>query len=124
MADKSIMKSKRALRRRRKVRGIVMGTAERPRLTVSKSLNNIFAQVIDDEKKVTLVAAASNSKNVVSYLKDDMNKTKIAEKVGEIIAAEAKEKGIEAVVFDRNEHRYHGRIKALADGARKSGLKI
>jgi len=124
MADKNIMKAKRALRRRHKVRGIVVGTAERPRLTVSKSLNNIFAQVIDDEKKVTIVAAASNSKNVASHLKDDMNKIKIAEKVGEIIALEAKGKGIEVVVFDRNEHRYHGRIKAVADGARKNGLKF
>jgi len=124
MADKNILRAKRALRRRRKVRGTVVGTAERPRLTVSKSLNNIFAQLIDDDKKVTIVAAASNSKNVSSHLKDDMSKTKVAIKVGEIIANEAKEKGIEAVVFDRNEHRYQGRVKALADGARKSGLKF
>lgn len=124
MADKNILRAKRALRRRRKVRGIVVGTAERPRLTVSKSLNNIFAQIIDDEKKVTIIAAASNSKNVASHLKDDMSKTKVAIKVGEIIASEAKEKGIEVVVFDRNKHRYQGRVKALADGARKSGLKF
>jgi len=124
MADKNILRAKRALRRRRKVRGTVVGTAERPRLTVSKSLNNVFAQVIDDEKKVTIVAASSNSKNVADHIKDDMNKTKVAEKVGEIIAGEAKEKGIEAVVFDRNKHRYHGRVKALADGARKSGIKF
>ncbi len=124
MADKNILRAKRALRRRRKVRGIVDGTAERPRLTVSKSLNNVFAQLIDDEKKITIVAAASNSKNVADHIKDDMTKTKVAEKVGEIIAGAAKEKGIEVVVFDRNEHRYHGRIKALADGARKSGLKF
>ena len=124
MADKNILRAKRALRRRRKVRGIVVGTAERPRLTVSKSLNNIFAQIIDDEKKVTIIAAASNSQNVASHLKDDMSKTKVAIKVGEIIASEAKEKGIEVVVFDRNKHRYQGRVKALADGARKSGLKF
>ncbi|MBU8933092.1 MAG: 50S ribosomal protein L18 [candidate division Zixibacteria bacterium] len=124
MADKNIQKAKRAMRRRRKVRGIVSGTADRPRLTVCKSLNNMFAQIIDDEKAVTLVAASSNSKNVAEHIEADKNKSQVAFKVGEIIAAEAKAKGIETVVFDRNRHAYHGRIKALADGARKGGLKF
>lgn len=124
MADKNVERKKRAERRRRRVRGHIAGTAERPRLTVAKSLKNIFVQIVDDEKAVTLVAAASNSKNVVAKLKDDMTKVDVARAVGEVLAAEAKEKGIEAVVFDRNQFRYHGRIKAVADGARAGGLKF
>ncbi len=124
MADKNIEKAKRALRRKSRVRGRVFGTAGRPRLAVCKSLKNIFVQIIDDENKVTLVSAASNSKNVKSDLKDSMKKTEIAKKVGSIVAAQAKEKGIEHVVFDRSRFRYHGRIKAVAEGAREGGLKL
>ncbi len=124
MADKNVVRRKRAQRRRLRVRGKVQGTAERPRLTVAKSLKNIFVQVIDDEKAVTLAAAASNSKNVLEHLKDDMTKMDVAKKVGEIVAQEAKAKGIESVVFDRNQYRYHGRIKAVAEGARSGGLKL
>ena len=124
MAEKNVVRRKRAQRRRLRVRGKVHGTAERPRLTVAKSLKNIFVQVIDDEKAVTLAAAASNSKNVLEHLKDDMSKMDVAKKVGEIIAEEAKARGIETVVFDRNQYRYHGRIKAVAEGARAGGLKL
>jgi len=124
MADKNVERRKRAERRRRRVRGHIVGSAERPRLTVAKSLKNIFVQIVDDEKAVTLVAAASNSKNVVAQLKDDMTKVDVARAVGEVLAAEAKAKGIETVVFDRNQFRYHGRIKAVADGARAGGLKF
>jgi large subunit ribosomal protein L18 len=124
MAEKNIARAKRAERRRRRVRSIVTGTAERPRLTVSKSLKNIFAQLVDDERAVTIVAASSNSKNVSDQVKPDMSKTDVARKVGEILAAEAKAKGVEKVVFDRNMYRYHGRIKAVADGARKGGLEF
>jgi large subunit ribosomal protein L18 len=73
---------------------------------------------------VTLVAASSNSKNVRDQLGDKMTKVEIAKKVGEIVAAEAKAKGIETVVFDRNQYRYHGRIKAVAEGARAGGLQL
>ncbi len=124
MADKSIHKFERAERRRRRVRGKVHGTGERPRLTVSKSLKNIFVQIVDDDRAMTLVAAASNSKNVAAQLKPEMTKVEVAQKVGEILAQEAKSHGIEAVVFDRNRYRYHGRIKAVAEGARKGGLKF
>ena len=93
-------------------------------MTVAKSLKNIFVQIIDDEKMVTLAAAASNSENVKSELKEGMTKTEMAFKVGEIAAQQAKEQGIEKVVFDRNRFRYHGRIKAVAEGARKVGLKF
>ena len=124
MADRNVEKRKRAERRRRRVRGRILGTAERPRLTVAKSLNNVFVQIVDDVKAVTLVAAASNSKNVTTQVSEKMTKVEIAKKVGEVVAAEAKAKGIEAVVFDRNQYRYHGRIKAVAEGARAGGLKL
>ncbi len=124
MADKNVMKDRRAERRRRRVRGKVFGTSECPRLTVAKSLKNVFAQIIDDEKRVTLVGAASNSKDVVSVLAEDDKKSDVSKKVGKAIAQLAKEKGIERVVFDRNCNRFHGRVKALADGAREGGLKF
>ena len=106
------------------MRGNVFGTAERPRLTVAKSLNNIFAQIIDDEKMITLAAVASNSQKVRSKLKKNMTKTDIALKVGEILADDAKAKGIIRVVFDRNKYQYHGRIKAVAEGVRKGGIEF
>lgn len=124
MANKNIMKAKRAEKRRRRVRGKVSGTAVCPRLTVCKSLNNVFVQIVDDEKGLTLCAAASNSKDVKAEIKDDMNKTQVAVLVGKAVANAAKENGIEKVVFDRNRFRYHGRVKAVADGVRKGGLKF
>ncbi len=124
MADRIVDKYKRAERRRRRVRRKIFGTADRPRLSVAKSLKHIFAQVVDDERMVTLVAAASNSKSVRQELQDGMTKTEIAQKVGEILARLAKEKGITKVVFDRNRNPYHGRVKALAEGARKGGLEF
>ncbi len=124
MADKNKQRSKRSERRRKKVRDIIKGTAARPRLTVAKSLNNVFVQIIDDGKQTTLVSAASNSSDLMSQLTKKMNKTEIAKKVGEFIASKAKEKGIEAVVFDRNQNLFHGRVKAVADGAREAGLKF
>ncbi|HDL01122.1 MAG TPA: 50S ribosomal protein L18 [candidate division Zixibacteria bacterium] len=124
MADKNVVKGVKAKRRRSRVRGKISGTPERPRLTVAKSLKNIYVQVIDDINRVTLASAATNSKNVASEIKDDMNKTKQAFVIGTIIAKVALEKGIEKVVFDKNVSRYHGRVKAVADGARKGGLKL
>jgi large subunit ribosomal protein L18 len=124
MADKNIVRDKKETRRRKRVRGKVIGTPERPRLTVAKSLKNVFAQIIDDTNRVTMVSASSNSKAVKPEIKNDMTKTDAAKVVGKILAQLAKEKGIEAVVFDRNVSRYHGRVKALADGAREGGLKF
>ncbi|MEA3296422.1 MAG: 50S ribosomal protein L18 [candidate division Zixibacteria bacterium] len=124
MADKNIKRNKQATRRRRRVRAKVFGIAERPRLTVAKTLKNIYAQIVDDEKRHTLVAAASNSKSIRSEIKDDTSKTDVAKAVGQMIATIAKENGIETVVFDRNRFRFHGRIKALAEGAREGGLRF
>jgi large subunit ribosomal protein L18 len=123
MADKHKERAKRAIRRRRRVRGKVFGTAEVPRLTVAKSLTSLYVQVIDDQNSVTLASVATNGKGF-KELGFKGTKTEAAKKVGELIAKVAKEKGIEQVVFDRNRNRYHGRIKALADGAREGGLKF
>ena len=99
-----------------RVRAKISGTAERPRLTVYRSNTEIFAQLIDDNKGVTLAA--------VSSLKMDGKPTEQAKKVGEEIAKVALEKKINEVVFDRRDKQYHGRVKALAEAAREKGLKI
>ncbi len=101
-----------------RVRGKVTGTTERPRLTVFRSNKQIYAQIIDDIKGVTLASASSLK------LEDKLPKKEIAAKVGELIAASAKEAGVETVSFDRNGYLYHGRVKELADAARKGGLKF
>ncbi len=101
-----------------RVRGKISGTAERPRLTVFRSNKQIYAQVIDDLTGKTLAAASSLK------ITDKAPKKEIAAKVGELIAKNAQEAGVTAVVFDRNGYLYHGRIKELADAARKGGLKF
>jgi large subunit ribosomal protein L18 len=105
------------LRRRRRVRAKVRGTAERPRLSVFRSNRGIQAQVIDDVTGHTLAA--------VNWTEDDLKSLKSmdqAKRAGEVLAERAKAAGIESVVFDRGGYRYHGRVKALADGAREKGL--
>ena len=123
MSDKNIVKAKKAQRRRRRTRSKVSGTNSCPRLTVAKSLNNMFVQIIDDEKHTTLASMATNSKEIKAETAK-ATKTEAAKLVGEKIGHLAKEKGIETVVFDRNHNKYHGRIKAVADGAREAGLKF
>ena len=108
------------LHRHKRVRGKVFGTPERPRLNVFRSETNIYAQVIDDTKGITLVSASSLEKD----FECDGTKTDAAKKVGEVLAERAKAKGIEAVVFDRGGYLYHGRVKALAEGAREGGLQF
>jgi large subunit ribosomal protein L18 len=124
MADKNIVKRKKSERRHKRVRGKVFGTSERPRLTVKKSLKNVSVQVIDDVKAATLVGLSSNSKTMAGIIDSKDNKTAAAKKVGLKLAELAKEKGIHAVVFDRNRYRFHGRVKAIADGAREGGLEF
>ncbi len=106
-----------------RVRKIVSGTSERPRLCVSRSLNHIYAQIIDDSIGKTLVAASTNDKALRSDLKVKSNKA-AAKVVGEMVAERALAKGITQVVFDRGGFLYHGRIKSLADAAREKGLKF
>jgi large subunit ribosomal protein L18 len=124
MADKNIVKIKKADQRRRRVRSKIHGTPERPRLTVCKSLKNIYVQVIDDENRVTLASLASNSKAMRGVVEESDTRVAVAKKVGLKFAELAKAKGIETVVFDRNRFRFHGRIKAAADGAREGGLRF
>jgi large subunit ribosomal protein L18 len=106
------------LKRHKRVRSKISGTAECPRLNVFRSNQHIYAQVIDDRAGVTLAAASSNEK---SFEGPGGNK-QAAFKVGELVAQRAKKKGVTQVVFDRGGYLYHGRVKELADGARKSGL--
>ena len=108
------------LHRHKRVRGKVSGTPERPRLNVFRSGTNIYAQIIDDTKGVTLVSASSLEKG----FEGPGSNCEVAKKVGEAIAQRAKDKGIEAVVFDRGGYLYHGRVKALAEGAREGGLQF
>jgi large subunit ribosomal protein L18 len=124
MAEKNKYKTFKAERRRRRVRGKVEGTASRPRLTVDRSLKNIYVQLIDDIAQKTIVGVGSQSKLMQGVIEDKDTKTAVAKKVGMKAAELAKEKGIESVVFDRNRYIYHGRIKAVADGAREGGLKF
>ena len=104
----------------RRIRKKVAGTAARPRLAVNYSNQHIYTQVIDDEAGNTIVSASSLDKSVESAASNK----ETAAKVGELIAARAKEKGIETVVFDRGGHLYHGKIASLADAAREAGLKF
>lgn len=108
-------------RRRFRVRSKVVGTSDRPRLSVFRSSKHIYVQLIDDLKGVTLAAISSAAKDVRSKIPYGGNK-KAAEVVGQRLAEVAKEKGIAKVAFDRGHYRYHGRVKALADAARKAGL--
>lgn len=113
-------KARRVVRHIR-VRRKLMGTAERPRLSVFRSLNHVYAQIIDDTQGVTLAAASSLEGDVLSQ-KNGKVKSEVSKIVGGLIAERAKEKGIATVVFDRGGYKYHGRVKALADAAREGGL--
>ena len=103
-----------------RVRATVKGTASKPRLCVFKSLNNIYAQVIDDDARVTLVSASTLDADV----KTKASNIEAAKEVGALVAKRAIEKNIETVVFDRNGYLYHGKVQALADAAREAGLKF
>lgn len=117
----ALSKLERKLRIRRRIRKIVSGTPERPRLSVFRSNTNIYAQLVDDKKGVTLASASSLAKEIAD---NKVNKTEQARLVGQLIAKNAIEKGITEVVFDRGGNLYHGRVKALADAAREGGLKF
>jgi len=111
-------KTKRKLRNRKKLRSV---NISRYRISVSKSLNNLSAQIIDDKQKKTLVSASSIEKDVKSKKIKKMEKSSL---IGEILAKRAKEKNINEVYFDRGEHKYHGRVKTFAETLRKNGLKF
>lgn len=110
-------------RRHRRVRAKVAGTAQRPRLNVFRSTDNIYAQVIDDIAGRTLVSASTIDKEIAGQVAGK-NKVDAAKIVGKVLAERAKGEGINTVVFDRGGYRYHGRVAALADGAREAGLEF
>ena len=109
--------------RHRRIRSKISGSELRPRLGVFRSLNHIYAQIIDDNRGETLVSASTLEGEVKSKV-EEMSKTQKAEVVGASLAREALQKGIKQVVFDRGGYKYHGRVKALADAARKEGLEL
>jgi large subunit ribosomal protein L18 len=109
-------------RRHRRIRVALSGTGTRPRLNVFRSLQHIYCQVIDDVTGTTLVAASTNEPDMRGS--SGSNKTERARAVGKAIAERARAKGLSAVVFDRGGYQYHGRVKALADGAREAGLEF
>jgi large subunit ribosomal protein L18 len=117
------VKRESRMRRHARVRKRVHGSPERPRLTVHRSLKNIYAQIVDDTTGRTLCSASSTSKEMAGEgLKGP--KTEVSKAVGKLVAKKALEKGVKKVVFDKGGYNYHGRIKALADAARESGLEF
>jgi large subunit ribosomal protein L18 len=116
-------KSKAAARIRRQVRGRkrISGTTERPRLVVSRSSRHLFVQVVDDTQGRTVVSASTMEADLRSF---DGDKTAKAKRIGELVAERAKQAGVDAVVFDRGGNKYHGRVAAIADGAREGGLSL
>ena len=119
--DKTTKKRLRREKIRRRIRATIRGTGDRPRLGVYKSNKHIYAQLIDDLMGATLVSASSQSEELADEV-EGKTKTEAAEVVGKHLAKLAEEKGIEKVVFDRSGYKYHGVVKALADGAREGGL--
>ncbi len=110
-------------RRKLRIRRKISGTAEQPRLSVFRSLKHIYAQVVDDVAGTTIAHASTLSKDVKGQASES-TKSDSAKMVGQAIAAQLKSKGVKKVVFDRNGYLYHGRIKALAEGAREAGLEF
>ena len=117
---KVIDSKKSRIKRRKRIRAKISGTAACPRLSVFRSAKHIYAQIIDDEQGVTLVSASTMDKDFNGF----GGNVEAAAEIGKKIAAKALEKGITEVVFDRGGYVYHGRVKALADGAREGGLKL
>jgi len=121
-------KIERKIRRKKSIRKNVFGTVSRPRLSVFRSNLHIYAQLVDDESGKTLFSASDNSKEVktagITVPEDLKGKTGVAFAVGTLLGKKIVENNIEGVVFDRNGYLYHGRVKALADGVRKAGVKF
>jgi large subunit ribosomal protein L18 len=116
-------RKKARLKRKKRIRKALSGTVERPRLTVFRSANHIYAQIINDISGQTLASASSIEKIVKAQDRFE-NKVAAAAHIGKLIGNRAKEKGISKVVFDRNGYQYHGRVKAISDGAREAGLEF
>ncbi len=124
MANKQKTKKKIHKRRQMRIRKRLFGTAERPRLTIFRSLKHIQAQLIDDASGRSLLGISSNARQLKDRLKNIEGKCDKSREVGKVLAAKARGVGISQVVFDRAGYLYHGRVKALAEGAREGGLKF
>lgn len=124
MADQIKLKHLARARRRHHIRKIVHGTSARPRLVVFRSNKQIYAQIVDDDVQSTLIAASSMTKDIEADIKKTKSKIEKAKVVGKHLAELALKKKISSVVFDRAGYLYHGRVKALAEGAREGGLKF
>ncbi|HQK67271.1 MAG TPA: 50S ribosomal protein L18 [Bacteroidales bacterium] len=118
----ALTKLERRTRIKMRIRKKISGTPVIPRVAVYRSNKQIYAQVVDDLNKVTILSASSKEKDIAD--KTGIKKTEQAKLVGKLLASKCKEKGIESVVFDRSGYKYHGRVKSLADAAREGGLKF
>ena len=119
MAKKEDIKQEHRIRRRKRIRVKIAGTSKRPRLNVFRSLNHLYVQLIDDQAGKTIASAKDTEVKAAKAKKID-----IAFKIGELIASKATKLGLKEVVFDKSSYKYHGRVKAVAEGARKGGLKF
>jgi large subunit ribosomal protein L18 len=122
--SKKDLKFERRIRRKKHIKKHIKGTSEKPRLTVTRSINEIYAQIIDDIDGKTIIAASSIDKEIRAQIKSEAKKIDKSKLVGQFIAKRALSKDIKNVSFDRNGYLYHGRVKALADAAREAGLKF
>jgi large subunit ribosomal protein L18 len=111
---------KRKIRRKKRI----LGTSERPRLVVYRSLKHIYGQIVDDSVQKTLVGASSKNEEIIKEIKKPKPKKEVSSMVGKLLAEKAKQKNIKKIVFDRNGYAYHGRVKALAEAAREAGLEF
>ena len=123
MSTVAARKVKSRIRRKKHIHKIVVGTPDRPRLVIYRSMRQIYAQLVDDQNRKTITGVSSLSPDLRESVAK-LNATKTGAAVGEAIARKAKDKNIQQVVFDRNGFPYHGRVKALAEGARKGGLQF
>ncbi len=123
MSNKNIEKAAKRLRIKRRVRKKILGSAAKPRLSVFRSLKHIYAQLIDDQAGATVVSVSSLAEDIKKG-QEKGGKISVSKLIGMELAKAAKAKGIETVVFDRNGYQYHGRVKAVAEGAREGGLKF
>ena len=124
MKNKAMLRQKRRKRIKKHIRKRIQGTAQRPRLTVYRSIKSIYAQLVDDSAGKTILSVSSISKDLRDKTKKANGKIEVAKIVGQVVGEEASKRKIEKVVFDRNGYLYHGRVKAVADGAREAGLKF
>lgn len=124
MRNKTEIKKFTSRRRQKRIRKKIRGNPEKPRLSVYKSLKHIYVQLVDDHSQRTVLGVSSLTPSIRKEIIKEESKTQVAKKVGIHLANLAKGKGVEKVIFDRNRYIYHGRIKALAEGARESGLKF